>query len=97
MGISYDWEREISTCDPKYIKQQQKVFIKLFNAGLLYKKKAWANWDPVENTVLANEQVIEGKGWRSGAKVERKLLNQWFLYITKFANALLSDLNSLNN
>ena len=97
MGISYDWEKEISTCDPEYIKHQQKVFIKLFNAGLLYKKKAWANWDPVENTVLANEQVIEGKGWRSGAKVERKLLNQWFLYITKFANALLSDLDSLNN
>ena len=96
MGISYDWGREISTCDPEYIKQQQKLFIKFFKANLLYKKEAWANWDPVENTVLANEQVIDGKGWRSGAKVERKLLNQWFLNITKFSNDLLSDLDLLD-
>ena len=97
MGISYDWEREISTCDPEYIKQQQKLFIKFFKANLLYKKEAWANWDPVENTVLANEQVIDGKGWRSGVKVERKLLNQWFLNITKFSDELLSDLDLLEN
>ena len=97
MGISYDWDREISTCDPEYIKQQQKLFIKFFNANLLYKKEAWANWDPVENTVLANEQVIDGKGWRSGAKVERRLLNQWFLNITKFSNELLADLDLLDN
>jgi len=97
MGISYDWDKEISTCDPEYVKQQQKLFIKFFKANLLYKKEAWANWDPVENTVLANEQVIDGKGWRSGAKVERKLLNQWFLNITKFANELVSDLDSLHS
>ena len=96
MGISYDWDREISTCDAEYIKQQQKLFIKFFNANLLYKKEAWANWDPVEKTVLANEQVIDGKGWRSGVKVERRLLNQWFLNITKFSNELLTDLNLLD-
>ena len=86
MGISYDWNREISTCEPEYIKEQQKIFIKLFNANLIYKKESWANWDPVEGSVLANEQVIDGKGWRSGAPVEKKLLNQWFLAITKFAH-----------
>ena len=95
MGISYDWEREISTCDPEYIKQQQKLFIKFFKANLLYKKEAWANWDPVENTVLANEQVIDGKGWRSGAIVERKKLNQWFFKISKFSDELLKDLDLL--
>ncbi|PPR27289.1 MAG: Leucine--tRNA ligase [Alphaproteobacteria bacterium MarineAlpha9_Bin4] len=97
MGISYDWTKEISTCDPEYIKQQQKLFIKFFKAKLLYKKEAWANWDPIENTVLANEQVIDGKGWRSGVKIERKLLSQWFLSITKFSNDLLTDLESLKN
>ena len=97
MGISYDWSKEISTCDPEYIKQQQKIFIKFFKAKLLYKKEAWANWDPVENTVLANEQVIDGKGWRSGVKIERKLLNQWFLSITKFSDELLQDLHLLKN
>ena len=97
MGISYDWEKEISTCDPRYIKQQQKLFIKFFNAKLLYKKEAWANWDPVENTVLANEQVIDGKGWRSGVNIERKLLSQWFLSITNFSNELLADLDKLKN
>ena len=97
MGISYDWNKEISTCDPEYIKQQQKLFIKFFKAGLLYKKEAWANWDPVENTVLANEQVIDGKGWRSGVKIERKLLNQWFLSITKFSDDLIQDLETLKN
>ncbi len=96
MGISYDWNNEISTCEPEYIKEQQKIFIKLFNANLIYKKESWANWDPVEGSVLANEQVIDGKGWRSGAPVEKKLLNQWFLAITKFANPLLDNLSDLN-
>tara|TARA_X000000950_G_scaffold5895_1_gene6312 strand:- start:2051 stop:4618 length:2568 start_codon:yes stop_codon:yes gene_type:complete len=96
MGISYDWNREISTCEPEYIKEQQKLFIKLFNANLIYKKKSWANWDPVEGSVLANEQVIDGKGWRSGAPVEKKLLNQWFLAITKFAQPLLDNLSDLD-
>ena len=96
MGISYDWNREISTCEPEYIKEQQKIFIKLFNANLIYKKESWANWDPVEGSVLANEQVIDGKGWRSGAPVEKKLLNQWFLAITKFALPLLDNLSDLD-
>ena len=96
MGISYDWNREISTCEPEYIKEQQKLFIKLFNADLIYKKKSWANWDPVEGSVLANEQVIDGKGWRSGAPIEKKLLNQWFLAITKFAQPLLDSLSNLD-
>jgi len=96
MGISYDWNREISTCEPEYIKEQQKIFIKLFNANLIYKKESWANWDPVEGSVLANEQVIDGKGWRSGALVEKKLLSQWFLAITKFAQPLLDNLSDLN-
>ncbi len=96
MGISYDWNKEISTCEPEYIREQQKIFIKLFNANLIYKKKSWANWDPVEGSVLANEQVIDGKGWRSGAPVEKKLLNQWFLAITKFSQTLLDNLSDLN-
>ena len=95
MGISYDWNKEISTCEPEYVKEQQKLFIKLFNANLIYKKESWANWDPVEGSVLANEQVIDGKGWRSGAPVEKKLLNQWFLAITKFADSLLNNLSNL--
>jgi len=97
MGISYDWSREISTCDDNYITHQQKLFIKLFKSKLVYKKQAWANWDPVEKTVLANEQVIDGKGWRSGVDVEKKKLNQWFLSITSFANELLEGLNKLKN
>tara|TARA_A100001011_G_scaffold383506_1_gene454830 strand:+ start:239 stop:2818 length:2580 start_codon:yes stop_codon:yes gene_type:complete len=96
MGISYDWSKELSTCKKNYIEQQQKIFIKFFKAKLAYKKEAWANWDPIENTVLANEQVIDGKGWRSGVNVEKKLLNQWFLAITKFAEPLLNDLNKLS-
>ncbi len=93
MGISYDWSRELSTCKEDYIIQQQKIFIKFFLSKLAYKKEAWANWDPVEKTVLANEQVIDGKGWRSGVEVEKKLLSQWFLAITKFAEPLLNDLD----
>ncbi|MDA9558718.1 leucine--tRNA ligase [Alphaproteobacteria bacterium] len=95
MGISYDWSKELSTCNADYIIQQQKIFIKLFESNLAYKKEAWANWDPVEKTVLANEQVIDGKGWRSGVDVEKKLLSQWFLAITKFAEPLLNDLEKL--
>ena len=79
MGLSYDWSREISTCDPEYYKFEQKMFIEFFNNGLAYKKESWVNWDPVEKTVLANEQVIDGKGWRSNVPVEKRLLNQWFL------------------
>ena len=97
MGVSYDWSKEIATCDEDYIKHQQELFIKLYKAELIYRKKAWANWDPVENTVLANEQVIDGKGWRSGAIVEKRLLNQWFFAITKFAEPLLNDLKTLPN
>ena len=96
MGISYDWSKELSTCNSDYIIQQQKIFIKLFESNLTYKKEAWANWDPVEKTVLANEQVIDGKGWRSGVDVEKKLLSQWFLAITKFAEPLLKDLEKLD-
>mgnify|MGYP001500160012 FL=1 len=96
MGISYDWSRELSTCNEDYIVQQQKLFIKLFKSNLAYKKEAWANWDPEEKTVLANEQVIDGKGWRSGVDVEKKLLSQWFLAITKFAEPLLNDLEKLD-
>ena len=72
IGLSIDWEREISTCDDQYYKHQQKLFIDLYNAGLVYKKDSYVNWDPVDETVLANEQVIDGKGWRSGALVEKK-------------------------
>ncbi len=97
MGISYDWSREISTCNDEYIKHQQELFIKLYKSELVYKKEAWANWDPKEKTVLANEQVIDGKGWRSGVNVEKKLLSQWFLSITKFAEELLNDLDKLKN
>ncbi len=97
MGLSLDWEREIATCHPEYYKHEQKFFIDMFNAGLAYKKEAEVNWDPVDKTVLANEQVIDGKGWRSGATVEKKKLSQWFLKISKYSDELLEDLNNLNN
>ncbi len=97
MGLSYDWSKEFATCDPDYIKVQQKLFIKLYEAGIAYRKKSWANWDPVEQSVLANEQVINGHGWRSGAKIEKKLLPQWFFSITDFAEDLLVGLNDLKN
>ena len=96
IGLSIDWEREISTCDDQYYKHQQKLFIDLFNAGLVYKKDSYVNWDPVDETVLANEQVIDGKGWRSGAIVEKKKLSQWFLKISKFSQELLDDLHKLD-
>ena len=97
LGLSIDWDLEISTCDEKYYKHQQELFIDLYNEGLVLKKENYVNWDPVENTVLANEQVVNGKGWRSGATVERKKLSQWVFNITKFADELLSDLKLLNN
>ena len=97
LGLSIDWDREISTCSPDYFKHQQKIFLDLYDKGLVYRKESYVNWDPVDKTVLANEQVIDGKGWRSGAIVERKKLNQWFFKISKFSEELLNDLNSLNN
>ena len=97
LGLSIDWEREISTCSPDYYKHQQKFFLELFDKGLVYRKQNYVNWDPVDQTVLANEQVIDGKGWRSGAVVERKKLNQWFFNITKFSEELLNDLDKLDN
>ena len=97
LGLSIDWDREISTCSPDYFKHQQKIFLELYDKGLVYRKESYVNWDPVDKTVLANEQVIDGKGWRSGAIVERKKLNQWFFKISKFSEELLNDLNSLDN
>ena len=96
MGLSLDWTKEIATCHPKYYKHEQKFFIDMFNAGLAYKKEAEVNWDPVDKTVLANEQVIDGKGWRSGAVVEKKKLSQWFLKISKYSEELLKDLDKLD-
>ena len=97
MGLSLDWNREIATCHAEYYKHEQKFFIDMFKAGLAYKKEAEVNWDPVDKTVLANEQVIDGKGWRSGAVVEKKILSQWFLKISKYSDELLSDLDKLEN
>ncbi len=97
LGLSIDWDREISTCSPEYYKHQQKIFLDLYDKGLVYRKESYVNWDPVDNTVLANEQVIDGKGWRSGAIVERKKLNQWFFKISEFSEELLNDLNSLKD
>ena len=96
MGLSYDWDREFATCAPDYFQHEQKMFLKFLEAGLAYRKESWVNWDPVENTVLANEQVVDGCGWRSGAPVERRLLSQWFLKITEFANELLTAIDGLN-
>ena len=95
MGLSLDWSREVATCDPSYYRHQQKMFLDFWQAGLAYRKEAWVNWDPVDNTVLANEQVIDGKGWRTGATVERRKLSQWNLKITHFAEELLSRLDSM--
>ncbi|HJT05779.1 MAG TPA: leucine--tRNA ligase [Stellaceae bacterium] len=95
MGLSYDWEREIATCHPEYYRHEQKMFLDFLKAGLAYRRESWVNWDPVENTVLANEQVIDGRGWRSGALVEKRLLSQWFLRITHYADDLLDALKTL--
>ena len=97
LGLSLDWDREISTCEPDYYKHQQEFFLELFNKNLVYKKDTYVNWDPAEQTVLANEQVIDGKGWRSGVPVERKKLSQWFFNIKKFSQDLLDELEKLNN
>ena len=97
LGLSLDWDREISTCEPEYYKHQQEFFLELFEKNLVYKKDTYVNWDPAEQTVLANEQVIDGKGWRSGAAVERKKLSQWFFNIKKFSQNLLDELEKLKN
>ena len=97
LGLSIDWDREISTCSPQYYKHQQKIFLDLYDKGLVYRKESYVNWDPIDKTVLANEQVIDGKGWRSGAIVERKKLNQWFFKISHFSEELLNDLDNLDN
>jgi leucyl-tRNA synthetase len=95
LGLSYDWDREIATCTPDYYRHEQKMFLDFLKAGLAYRKESWVNWDPVEHTVLANEQVIDGRGWRSGAEVEKRKLTQWFLRITAFADELLQAIGSL--
>ena len=97
LGLSIDWDREISTCSEDYYKHQQQFFLELYNKGLVYRKENYVNWDPVDQTVLANEQVIDGKGWRSGAIVERKRLNQWFFNISKFSQELLDGLDKLED
>ena len=97
LGLSIDWDREISTCSEDYYQHQQKFFLELLNKKLVYRKENYVNWDPVDETVLANEQVIDGKGWRSGANVERKKLNQWFFNISKFSQDLLDGLEELKD
>ncbi len=97
IGLSYDWQRELATCSPDYYRHEQKLFLDFYRAGLAYRKDSMVNWDPVDHTVLANEQVIDGKGWRSGAPVERKMLSQWFLKITAFADDLLEGIQALNH
>ncbi|AFX98670.1 leucyl-tRNA synthetase [Candidatus Endolissoclinum faulkneri L2] len=97
MGMSYDWNREIVTCDSSYYRHEQKIFLDFVKAGLAYHKESWVNWDPVEKTVLANEQVINGAGWRSGAVVEKRKLKQWFLKITDYAEDLLDTLKNMEN
>ena len=96
LGFSYDWSKELKTCDPNYFKWEQEIFTMLQKRGLVYRKKSLVNWDPVDETVLANEQVIDGKGWRSGATVELKEIDQWFLKITDYADELLSSVESLD-
>ncbi len=97
LGLSIDWDREISTCNKDYYKHQQTFFLELLEKGLVYRKENYVNWDPIDETVLANEQVIDGKGWRSGAAVERKKLSQWFFDISKFSEDLLNGLDGLDN
>ena len=95
MGLSLDWSREFATCDPTYYRHQQAMFNKMLEKGLVYRKESWVNWDPVENTVLANEQVENGRGWRSGALVEKRRLSQWFFKITSYADDLLEAIGGL--
>jgi leucyl-tRNA synthetase len=96
MGLSLDWSREFATCDPGYYRHEQAMFLDFLEAGLVYRKESWVNWDPVDQTVLANEQVIDGRGWRSGAMVERRKLAQWFLKITEYSQELLDALETLD-
>jgi len=96
LGLAIDWTRELSTCEPDYYGHEQALFLDLLEAGLVDRRDAWVNWDPVDNTVLANEQVIDGRGWRSGAPVERRKLTQWFFRITAFAEELAADLATLD-
>lgn len=95
MGLSLDWSREVTSCAPDYYKHEQKMFLDFLKVGLAYRKESMVNWDPVDNTVLANEQVVDGKGWRTGAPVERRKLNQWFLKITEYADELIDALKTL--
>lgn len=95
LGLAYDWSRELRTCDPDYYRWEQWLFLQMYKKGLAYRKEATVNWDPIDQTVLANEQVVNGCGWRSGAPVERKAITQWFLKITAYADNLLDDLNKL--
>lgn len=97
MGFSYDWSREFATCSPEYYRHEQKMFLDFLASGLAYRREAFVNWDPVDQTVLANEQVVDGKGWRSGAPVERRKLSQWFLRISDFADDLLDSLSQLDD
>ena len=97
LGFALDWSREIATCEPDYYGHEQALFLDLYAAGLVYRKESAVNWDPVDQTVLANEQVIDGRGWRSGALVEKRKLSQWFLKITDFAEELLEGLHGLDH
>lgn len=96
MGLAIDWSREVATCAPEYYKHEQKMFIEFYKKGLAYRRESVVNWDPVDNTVLANEQVVDGKGWRTGAPVERRTLNQWFFKITNYADELLEAIKTLD-
>ena len=95
LGLSLDWSREIATCDPEYYGRQQALFLDMLAEGLIYRRNAMVNWDPVDMTVLANEQVIEGRGWRSGAVVERRELTQWFFRISDYSEELLAAIDGL--
>jgi len=97
IGLSYDWRQKIVTSKPEYYQHEQKIFLELLDKGLAYQKETYVNWDPVDQTILANEQVVDGKGWRSGAEVERKKIKSWFLRVSDFAEELLTDLNQLGN
>ena len=97
MGLSIDWTREIATCHPDYYKHEQSFFLDLLKKKIAYKKESFVNWDPIDQTVLANEQVIDGKGWRSGAEIEQKKLSQWFLKTSAYSEELLNYLDQLDN
>ena len=96
LGFSFNYNREITTCKADYYKWEQLFFVKLFKSGLVYKKRSYVNWDPFDKTVLANEQVLDGRGWRSNVKIERKKVSQWYFKITDYANDLYTDLNLLS-